>query len=182
MFSFLRDPRTRLLERMPKGAVCAEVGVWKGDFSQRILQTARPRALHLVDPWVFDPNFPQRWYGGARAGGQADMDAIHDGVAARFAGRPEVSVQRATSLAAAATFADGQFDWVYIDGDHSMAAVLADLGAWRTKVRSGGFLCGDDYRWRDEQGRHSVKDAVAKFSLRFGLKPQIIGTQFVIPV
>ena len=182
MFSFLQDPRTRLLERLPKGAVCAEVGVWKGDFSQRILAATRPRALHLIDPWTFDPNFPQRWYGGARAGGQADMDAIHDGVAARFAGRPAVSVHRAASQDAAAAFADGTFDWVYIDGDHSMAAVLADLAAWRKKVRGGGFLCGDDYRWRDETGRLSVKDAVAKFALRFGLKPIILRSQFLIPV
>ncbi|HXC55333.1 MAG TPA: class I SAM-dependent methyltransferase [Rhizomicrobium sp.] len=182
MFSFLRDPRARLLERLPKGGVGAEVGVWKGDFSQALLETARPRALHLIDPWLFDASFPQRWYGGARAGGQADMDAIHDGVVAWFAGRTEVRVHRAPSLAAAATFADGTFDWVYIDGDHSADAVLKDLGAWRPKLRSGGLLCGDDYRWRDEQGRASVKDAVARFAQRFGLKPAVIRSQFVIAV
>jgi hypothetical protein len=63
-----------------------------------------------------------------------------------------------------------------------MDAVLKDLAAWRPKVRSGGLLAGDDYLWRDETGRKSVKDAVAKFALRFGLKPEIIGSQFIIAV
>ena len=68
--------RQELLHLMPKGGVCAELGVWKGDFSQRILDVTSPRELHLVDPWQFQPEFPHRWYGGSAASGQIDMDAI----------------------------------------------------------------------------------------------------------
>ena len=34
-----------LLRSLPTGGACAEVGVWKGDFSARILEVVRPRRL-----------------------------------------------------------------------------------------------------------------------------------------
>ena len=36
------------------------------------------------------------------------------------------------------------FDLVFVDGDHSYAAVLADLKAAATLIKEGGVLCGDD--------------------------------------
>jgi methyltransferase family protein len=182
MLSFLRDPRDRLLERMPQNGVCAEVGVWQGAFSQKILTRTKPRSLHLIDPWAFAPEFPQRWYGGAKASNQVQMDEICEQVRSKFANRPEVSVHRMSSVAAAANFSDRQFDWVYIDGDHSRAAVLADLEAWYPKVRKGGFVTGDDYHWIDEAGLPSVKLAVQEFTRRKRIVPTLIRTQFMLQV
>jgi hypothetical protein len=45
-----RERRDPLLELMPSDAVCAEIGVHLGDFSERILTFTRPRVLHLIDP------------------------------------------------------------------------------------------------------------------------------------
>ena len=56
--------RRRLLDRMPQGGVCAEIGVWKGDFSDLILRYANPKSLHLIDPWLFQPQYTERMYGG----------------------------------------------------------------------------------------------------------------------
>ncbi len=36
---------------LPKGGVGAELGVWKGEFSVRLLKGAKPRQLYLIDPW-----------------------------------------------------------------------------------------------------------------------------------
>ncbi|MCS6329547.1 MAG: glycosyltransferase [Nitrospira sp.] len=36
------------------------------------------------------------------------------------------------------------FDLVFVDGDHSYAAVLADIGAAAALIKDGGLLCGDD--------------------------------------
>jgi len=33
---------------MPIGGVCAEIGVWEGDFSLRILEITRPRELQMI--------------------------------------------------------------------------------------------------------------------------------------
>ena len=76
------------------------------------------------------------------------MDAVHAAVLERFA--PEIAagvvvVHRAPSIEAAAGFADGYFDWVYIDGNHLYEFVKADLETYHRKVRTGGHIAGDDY-------------------------------------
>ncbi len=43
--------RMELLSRMKKNAVCAEIGVNKGDFSSQIIQITKPKKLHLIDAW-----------------------------------------------------------------------------------------------------------------------------------
>lgn len=176
-----RDHRGTLLARMPAGAVCAEIGVWKGDFSQRILERTAPRELHLIDPWAFQPEFPERMYGGSVAKGQADMDEIHRGVEGRFAGIDAVRIHRATSADALATFPDGTFDWVYVDGNHYYEYVLEDLRtSWR-KVRPGGMIAGDDYTWGEALG-FPVRRAVLAFAQEAGLAGtlEVFGAQFVL--
>jgi len=42
------DHRGALLARLPKAARGAEIGVWKGDFSTRLLQIAEPGELYLA--------------------------------------------------------------------------------------------------------------------------------------
>ena len=56
-----------------------------------------------------------------------------------------VAVHRAPSVEAAESFADGYFDWVYIDGNHLYEFVKADLETYHRKVRTGGYIAGDDY-------------------------------------
>ena len=38
-----------------------------------------------------------------------------------------------------------EVDMVFIDGDHSYEAVLADICAWSKHIRKGGILCGHDW-------------------------------------
>jgi len=140
--------RQVLLEKLPTGSVGAEIGVWKGDFSAELLERVKPAALHLVDPWAFQPDLPNAWYGGSAAGSQHDMDEIHDGVLARFAEQMaagRVRVHRATSEQAAGEFAPGELDWVYLDGGHRYEAVRAELELYPRLVRRGGIVGGDDY-------------------------------------
>ena len=49
----LRQPpkRSDFLSRLPKDAVCAEIGVFRGEFSRQILEIKAPRELHLIDGW-----------------------------------------------------------------------------------------------------------------------------------
>ena len=153
-----RRTRRSLLEAMPRHSVCAEVGVWRGAFSQVILDVVRPRELHLIDPWTFQADVTV-WAGGARAADHAYMDAMHDDVVGRFRERPEVVVHRADSATAAQLFPAGYFDWVYIDADHRYTAVKDDLEKYEVLVKPGGFVTGDDYYWRPDLGM-PVKRAV----------------------
>jgi len=56
-----------------------------------------------------------------------------------------VSVIVSDSVTAATFFADRSIDWVHIDGAHDREHIIADIDAWLPKVRSGGWLSGDDY-------------------------------------
>ena len=123
-----------LNEFTPDG-IGVEVGTWKGNFAARILVTAKPRTLHLVDPWRFRPedDYSSALYGGQATGGQADVESIYQDVLTRFS--KEISdgivvIHRMTSGEAVGLFDDDSLDWVYIDGDHHYDAVKADLQLW----------------------------------------------------
>ena len=152
-----RDRRAFLLRYLQRDGISAEIGVWRGEFSRRILQATRPRELHLIDPWQFMPEFPTRIYGGSQAKSQADMDEIFHAIVNELGSHPAVRIHRVTSREAARSFADETFDWVYIDGNHSYEYVLDDLALFTPKVRRGGLVTGDDYR-------KGVKRAVDEFA------------------
>ena len=176
-----RNPRNRLLKRLPRQAICAEVGVWKGDFSVRIQRRTKPRMLHLIDPWYFEPNLPDRWYGGVIAKSQRDMDQICHDVKTRFANAPNVKIHRGTSSDILSQFDDCYFDWIYVDADHRFASVLSDLRLCLAKTKPGGLVAGDDYTWGSFEGypvRQAVKEVVDEYGLSESLT--ILRSQFII--
>lgn len=184
-----KSDRKRLLERMPRDSVCAEIGVWEGDFSERILEIVKPRELHLIDPWEFQSEFSNRMYGGKVAKSQRDMETIYQKVRKRFEGNGVVTLHRGYSSAVLKTFEDGFFDWVYIDGNHYYEFVLRDLQLSWQKVRSGGFVTGDDYEWRpgDSYGEASgpppIQRALKTHMENSGLDQaalMLIGSQYIL--
>lgn len=144
--------RDHVLSLFPEHAEGAEVGVWKGDFSERILSIAKPRRLHLIDPFEtrHEPTYDKAWYGAQSA---EDMAAIRSGVENRFSedistGRVILHAERSED--ALAKLPDGSLDFIYIDGDHTYEAVAADLAQSFRVCRDGGLICLDDYvlgRW-----------------------------------
>jgi hypothetical protein len=173
--------RYRVISQLPKRAVGAEVGTWKGDFSALLLKLNRPKTLYLIDPWAYreDPGYERAMYGG-RIEGQAGMDAIYQSVCERF--QPQegrVVVLRKSSTDAAKHLAPSTLDWVYIDGDHTYEAVRADLEAFRRVVRPGGLIAGDDYGMKGGWWAGGVAKAVDEFAETVRKKPLIYGTQFL---
>jgi hypothetical protein len=163
-------PRSRgfLFRMLPKNAVWAEVGVWKGDFSAEVLAHARPAALHLIDPWVFhsEPEYAKALYG-ARSAGQGELDELYEGVRARFSTEINnglVHLHRMKSVDAAAEFVPATFDVVYIDADHTYEAVKQDLETYRPLCKPGAILAGDDYGatgWWEDGVRRAVDEFAA---------------------
>jgi SAM-dependent methyltransferase len=157
--------RRRLLGRMPKGGKAAEIGVWEGGFSSAILELAAPAELHLIDPWLYQPEFAETGFG--RSKNKDRMDEMYQRVVAKFAGDTRVKVHRAKSKDALESFPDGYFDWVYVDGNHYEPFVNEDLELSRRKVRPGGIIAGDDYNWKSEIGA-PVRKAVGALMDRLG--------------
>ncbi len=109
------------------------------------------------------------------------MDAVRQRVMERF--RDRAVVHCGASAAVLPAFPDGYFDWVYIDGNHSEAAVRADLELALRKVRGGGVIAGDDYLWDRGGDGCSVQRAVLGFVADYGLKLTLIGdSQFFMRI
>lgn len=104
----------------------AEVGVNNALTSEYLLSRYPDMTLHGVDPWI----------------GADHIRAEAEGRFARFGERARLL--HAKSKDAAQEFAPHSFDLVFIDGDHSREAVLADLRMWRPLVKPGGVLAGHD--------------------------------------
>jgi hypothetical protein len=159
--------RMNLLQQMPVDSVCAEIGVFKGTFAAAILKIVHPRRLHLIDPWVYQQEYSESWFGGILGGSQAAMDRLHEKVRRGFRDeirKGQVVINRGFSVETAAEFPDAYFDWIYIDANHTYDAVKADLCSFLPKVKCNGFITGDNYGYRaDWWWKDGVQRAVDEF-------------------
>lgn len=138
--------RNDLLMFIPFGAVCAEVGVFTGLFSEKILEIVRPSMLYLIDSWSTE--YKLKWYVDTPEGWQQQemTGAEAYGVACdRFASHFTTKMLRGKSVDMLLTLPDCSLDMVYVDADHSRQAVMFDLEASLTKMRAGGWIMGHDY-------------------------------------
>lgn len=134
--------RADLLGLLPRSGRVAEIGTDRGVFARQILKRNAPEELHLID-----------------------LDTSH--LAKDVAEDPRVTVHLGVSTETISSFADGYFDWIYIDADHSHAGCLKDAEASMTKVRPGGYLVFNDFAHTDlEHGRYGVHRAVTQFALQ----------------
>jgi hypothetical protein len=170
--------RENLLSELPVGGIFAEVGVWAGDFSQQILDTIKPKELHLIDPWVHQPEYPESIYGKAD---QDRMDGLYQTVQERFSDRPEVQLHRDFSGAALAALPDQSLDGIYLDGCHAFNVLSEDLELSRRKVKPGGRITGDDYGTCGWYG-DDVTRAVNEFKAKYNLPLKLFGSQFMLEV
>ncbi|MCP5076183.1 MAG: hypothetical protein GY947_23175 [Rhodobacteraceae bacterium] len=177
------EARMKLLDQFSSGSVGAEVGTYMGAFAQLIVDTVKPTKLYLIDPWIASNSESQAgsWY---ETVDQNYMDDVFHMVSQRFSNGANISnvnIIRDYSSSALKTLEDGELDWIYIDGDHSYDAVLKDLKLSFDKVRSGGFISGDDYEvvetwWKDNVVR-AVTEFVDAYRVEFVLQE---GSQFLL--
>ncbi|HTW54481.1 MAG TPA: class I SAM-dependent methyltransferase [Stellaceae bacterium] len=176
---YVISERENLVSFLPQGAVGAEIGVAQGDFSEVLLDRARPSRLHLIDPWshLETGNLDAAAYlrGISGLAGEfgppadnADGDKQYRAVRQRLAGRREVVFNRQFSYKAVREFPDRYFDFVYIDGNHSYEYVFRDLLDFAAKLKDDGLLMGHDFfedAFASEQ-HYGVVDAVHSFLRR----------------
>lgn len=139
--------RIDLLQFLPNGGEVAEIGVAEGTFSKLILAQAVPQRLHLIDPWEHQTreDYQGDTYGNPNGD---EQEKRFKGVSDHFASEIEagrVIIHRTYSTIAAESFANDQFDWIYLDGLHSLEGISADLAAFSDKVKPDGFILGHDY-------------------------------------
>lgn len=171
--------REYLLCKMPERSVCGEIGVYEGEFSQRILNVVKPERLHLIDPWIKGEGL----FGDQAVSEQAIVDARYARVKEQFAeeiAADQVRIHRNLSDEISDEFEDSYFDWIYIDGNHLYEYVKQDLELYYPKVKDGGYLTGDDYGiegWWENGIQKAVDEFVSQSP---ELVLEIRGTQFII--
>lgn len=158
------NTRNNLLELLPKNSIGVEIGVFKGQFSDCILEIVNPQKLYLIDPWI-----------GKIHSGDKDgiiYEFIDDGTVffesvlmPKYKDDSRINLLKNTS-GILRTFDDNFFDWAYVDGDHSYLGVTHDLEILRYKVKKNGVIMGHDYKIPKY---YSVVKAVNEFCRKYKL-------------
>lgn len=147
--------REAMLDRFPKGGICAEIGVNEGEFSQKIYAHTLPAELHLIDAWA-----EARYHDGLRVG----VETIFKNEIAN----KKVFLHHGYSTEIIPGFNNEYFDWVYLDTGHDYRLTIQELNLLKPVMKPGGIIAGHDYvmgNW--VKGiRYGVMEAVHEFCAR----------------
>lgn len=142
-----------------------EIGVECGVFSRILIEGCPRLQLCMVDPWEKYPGYRDHVSQDKLEGFREEAQKLTK----KYAGR--ASIIRRYSVAASTLFEDGTLDFVYIDGNHNLQNVIADLAAWTPKLRLGGIMSGHDYRKPKNNIGHHVVEAVNAWTYAYRISP-----------
>jgi hypothetical protein len=171
------DTRIEMLSLLPQGAVIAELGVFKGDFSAEILNICKPRELVLVDIWS-DEQIISGDVNGENVQVYKSGAELYPEVLKRFGNNPAVKIIKAWS-SHIETFPDNYFDAIYVDADHEYPGALRDLETGYKKIKHGGWLMGHDYQMNYTKStadwKFGVKRSADEFCEKYNQKITVKG-------
>lgn len=143
------------MDLLPKNSTGVELGVFKGEFTQQILRTVKPKMLYLIDLWEYNEDIHS-----ANFDEKPDMIKNYEHVKKRYERLKNVMIKRGYSDQELQKLANDSLDWIYVDADHRYEGVKKDLEIAIKKVKKNGIIAGDDYI--EKQGWGVVK-AVNEF-------------------
>jgi hypothetical protein len=170
----MKEGRRKIINLIKPGDVCAEIGVWKGEFSKKII-AKKPSELNLIDPWVHQ-DYDNRWYSIE----QKKMDLIYENVLRDLGNLENVKIYKMFSTDV--LFENDYFDFIYIDGNHSYEFVLKDLRHYYPFMKNESYIAGDDFGWTDKYCKKGPAEAVKDFCRANRLDFKVYGDQFAIKV
>ncbi len=137
--------RSKLWENIINHFDCkdiVEVGVYKGEFAERILGNCpQIEKYAMVDPWrnLADWNKPANK-------DNSTFEAFYQETLSRtdFA-KEKREILRGKTTEVLTDVANDSYDFAYIDGDHTLKGITIDLVTVWDKVKTGGFITGDDF-------------------------------------
>jgi hypothetical protein len=145
-----------------------EVGTLYGTYAQQIIDSWKGH-LFCVDPW--ENQSPEIYHDGQNL---VDLPAMFQQVSQSIGQHPRCTLLRMLSLNAVGQFQDGELSFVYLDGNHSLESVRADIAAWWPKIKIGGLMCGHDYFTRyDDDTNSDAATAINELADAIGVKPHV---------
>jgi SAM-dependent methyltransferase len=155
--------RTWILAAAARGGVGAEIGVYRGHFSEVILATLAPRKFYMIDPWTAFGEFFS-WADDYTNNGKLPTALARREAQLRAAKFPDTE-----ALIIENTFPDciaqidERLDWIYIDSSHRYKETLIELKAAASILKPDGVILGDDYYPDRSSRHHGVFRAVNEF-------------------
>jgi predicted O-methyltransferase YrrM len=148
----------RLAQTIPSQNAIVEIGSYKGKSTcylaaGRYMSGMAGGLVYAVDPW----DLPGNPYG--KHGFSApEVRTIFKRQVESLGFDEIVRPIRGFSVDVAAEWLNGPIGMLFIDGDHSEAAVRADLNAWLPYVVNGGIVAFDDFDTPRNPGVRKVVD------------------------
>jgi hypothetical protein len=120
----------------------AEIGVYRGEFSAKILAGAPSIEKYIMlDPWRAIPD----WNKPANTDNQTFEHFYFESLDATDFARHKRQVLRGKTTEVIGLIPDHSLDYVYIDGDHTLKGISIDLISVWPKIKDGGWITGDDF-------------------------------------
>lgn len=180
----------KLLPKIQNG-IFVEIGTHTGYFADKILSTTNDSTLYCIDPYMRYDNYHDAINGGT--GDKYYNDTVNF-LKSKYGDRV-IFIRELSS--AAIGLIPNNVDFVYIDGNHQYEFVYNDLELYYPKVKSGGYIMGDDAVDTDESKRNSngniyiewspgsygeygVLKAYRDFLKKMNIEGELIGNQFII--
>lgn len=164
-----RGEREDFLKIIPKGGVGAELGVFKGEFSQHLLNACQPKKLYLIDAWweIYGEYYPD-WGEYTNFGKLKTRDAyeLAREVANKHIQNTEVEICIGDDLKVLSNMPDEYLDWVYVDSSHDYQHTIDELNLLVKKIKQCGLITGHDWRPDPQHEHHGVFRAVNEFCAR----------------
>ena len=158
----IHESRWKWISTIKTGGVILEVGVAAGDFSEAILQNAKPTKLYLLDTYDQSDIQLAKSERKSRYGLGENLAYIKN----KFKNNPEVMTLHGLSQNLLPELSQGteKFDMIYLDAMHTYEEVCTDIENSISLLKEDGILAVNDYVLSDENGEtYGVVQAVNNF-------------------
>jgi predicted O-methyltransferase YrrM len=160
--------RERLAQHASGKRCAVEIGVFEGATTAMLARAIKPAGGRL---YAVDPFFRGR-------SGVCWSELIARAEVRRSGASEVVEFVRALSTEASRRIA-GEFDFVFIDGDHSLDGIKRDWADWSGRIAPGGIIALHDTRVPDynpsvgQLGSYQYFESEIRFDPRFQLVEQV---------
>jgi len=155
----LHDVKTyrELISSIPNDSKILEIGVWKGRSLCSIADLIKEKNLKVIAVDTFEGTKGNELEEEAhKEATELDLRKEFKQNIKLFEIEKNVTILKTTSVLASKKFKENEFNFIFLDGDHSFEAVTEDVIHWYPKLKSGGIFAGHDYAWE------SVREAIYK--------------------
>lgn len=148
--------------------VGAEIGVYRGAYSETLLKAIPNLKLSGIDLWELYPGY--------RDYKKDDITNAYQEAFERTKGY-NCQLIKGWSNEVVKQFADESLDFVYIDGNHNYEHTVEDIALWSKKVKKGGIVYGHDFEdWSNNWRRFdmNVINAVVGWCKSYKIHPWFV--------